>query len=299
MKKETIDKITLYHIRQRDKCYKKNGGTMKNIKLHNFCHGVLLPFIKLLRILRKEKLIIVGDKRTNKIKPAIYACTHIGGFDVENLFEAIKSPCYLFIADPKEVYANLDGLMLWLNGAIFFESYDKTDRNIAKIKACELMKSGGSLMIFPEGAWNIYESLPVMPLFWGTADIAIQSGADIIPVAIERFENKYYVNIGERIDCGSVGETDKEVITQILRDELAALKYEIWDSRGMYLRSELKDTRESFLNKMFGEKDTSFTVEDVIRTRFYPKDEVNETEVWKFMNDIEQRKENAFMWRRL
>ncbi len=170
-----VKKITQQHIASRYRKYEKYKGVMKHISTHNMFHRMLLPAIRLMRKFRKHELIVVADRRDKKEVSVIYACTHIGGFDIETLFEAIEDPCYLFLADPREIYFNFDGFLLWLNGVICFESDNRTDRNIAKEKAIELLKSGGSLMIFPEGAWNIYESLPVMPLFWGTADIAIKS----------------------------------------------------------------------------------------------------------------------------
>lgn len=200
-------------------------------------------------------------------KSVVYACTHIGGFDIENLFEAIKSPCYLFLADPREIYMNFDGCLLWLNGVICFESDDKEDRKFAKERAVNLLNAGGSLMIFPEGAWNIYESLPVMPLFWGTAGMAIEADVDIVPVAIERYDDEYCVNIGGNID---VKGADKSELTDLLRDKLASLKWEIWESKGINKREGLIDTREKFLETMFGDKNTSVTVEDVLKCRFYP-----------------------------
>lgn len=42
-------------------------------------------------------------------------------------------------------------------------------------------------MIFPEGAWNISENLLVMKLYTGAAEMAIRTGADIVPIAIEQF----------------------------------------------------------------------------------------------------------------
>ncbi len=266
-----VKKITQQHITSRYRKYEKHKGVMKHILTHNMFHRMLLPGIHLLRKIRKLELNVVADRRDKKETPVIYACTHIGGFDIETLFEAIADPCYLFLADPREIYINFDGFLLWLNGVICFESDNKMDRNIAKEKAIELLKSGGGLMIFPEGAWNIYESLPVMPLFWGTADIAIKSESTIVPVAIERYGKKYFVNIGRKVDNHLRTKMDKSILTQILRDEMATLKWEIWEKQGKHKRSDLDDCSETFLNQIFGEKNTSVTLEDVLKCRYYPK----------------------------
>jgi len=267
-----VEIVSQMHMAYRHKKYEKASLAMQGMSIHNAFHCMLVPVIRLIRKLRKIDLIIIGNKQSiHKNKSVIYACTHIGGFDIESLFEAIRVPCWLFLADPKEIYLNFDGIMLWLNGVICFESNDKQDRGIAKERARELLESKGSLMIFPEGAWNIYESLPVMPLFWGTADLAIQANVPIVPIAIERYEEKYYVNIGEAIEEHIQMNIDKKVLTQKLRDCLATLKWEIWESKGIHKRAQLEDTKDSFLEQMFDEKNTSVTIEEVLRCRYYPK----------------------------
>lgn len=54
-------------------------------------------------------------------------------------------------------------------------------------------------MIFPEGAWNVTENLPVMPLFAGAAEMGILTGAEIVPIAFEKYGKDFYVNIGKNI----------------------------------------------------------------------------------------------------
>lgn len=263
--------IDQFHIKRRKIRYEKTNGKLYGIKIHNLMHKILLPFIKLTRFLRRQKLVIVNDRRIRKIVPTIYACTHIGGYDVESLFEAIVNPCYLFLGDPREVYYNLDGLLLFLNGVICLDLYDKDDRYIAKQTAISLLKQGGSLMIFPEGAWNITENKPVMYLFSGAAQMAIASGADIIPVAVERYGDSYYVNIGENIECKDETSDDKEKLTEKLRDTLATLKWEIWERKGMCKRCMIStDYSDKFLKEIIGEKNTSYTVEDVWNTMYRP-----------------------------
>lgn len=267
-----VEIVSQMHMFYRYKKYEKDKLSIHGMPIHNAFHCMLVPVIRLLRKLRKIDLIIIGNKQSiQKNKSVIYACTHIGGFDIESLFEAIKVPCWLLLADPKEIYLNFDGIMLWLNGVICFESNDKQDRAIAKDRARELLESKGSLMIFPEGAWNIYESLPVMPLFWGTADLAIKANVPIVPIAIERYREKYYVNIGEAIEEHLHTDIDRNILTQKLSDCLATLKWEIWESKGIHKRAQLEDTKDSFLEQMFDEKNTSVTIEEVLRCRYYPK----------------------------
>ena len=222
------DELDQYYIQKRKKYYEKHGAVPKFIKLHNFLHWLLVPCIMLLRKINRVKLSVICDERTKTKDSVIYACTHIGGVDIESAFEAIKSPCWLFLGDPREVYKNIDGFMLSLNGVICLDSKDKDDRRIAKETAIGLLQNGGSLMIFPEGAWNISVNQPVMGLFSGTADIAIQSKAQIVPVALECYGKDMYVAIGKNIEVAGAWE-DKYELTSYLRDALVTLKWRIFE----------------------------------------------------------------------
>lgn len=62
---------------------------------------------------------------------------------------------------------------------------------IAKERGIQLLRQGGNLLIFPEGAWYVTENQIVMRLFEGAADMAIQSKADIIPIAIDQKEKNF------------------------------------------------------------------------------------------------------------
>lgn len=290
-------KIDQFHIRARKRSFKHTNGKVSAISLHNAFHHLLLPCVKMLRILRRQKLFLISDKRTtNNEKSVIYACTHIGGYDVECLFEAIKSPCFLFLGDPRELYVNLDGLMLYLNGVICLDSYDKEDRHIAKQTAISLLQQGGNLMIYPEGAWNIFDNQPVMGLFMGTAEIAIAAKAEIVPVAIERYDNNYYVSIGKNICCADYMIEEKVYLTEFLRNELASLKWEIWESIGITARTTISDgCKRLFLDEIFTGKDTSYTLKDVTDTMYKDKKLTSPREAFAYLLDLKPNRQNAFL----
>lgn len=260
--------LTDIHKTRRRKSYEKYGVKIRAMCIHNAFHKILFLTIKLLRILRKQELIILADKRKKTDKPVIYAVTHIGGFDAEVGFETVNSPAWIFVGDPRELYYNFDGLMLFLNGVICIETNDKEDRAIGKNKAIELLKRGGNLLIYPEGAWNISENLLVEPLFAGATDMAVITGADIIPVALEVYGNTYYANVGENVPSTEFEGLSREEATILLRDIMATLKWEILESQEICSRNELPDNYgEIFLNKILTSKKTSYSVEDIVSTR--------------------------------
>lgn len=295
------DELDLYYINKRKQVYSKTGGVPKRIKLHNFLHWLLVPCIILLRKINGIKLTIVCDERKKTKKPVIYACTHIGGVDIETAFEAIKNPCWLFLGDPREIYKNFDGVMLSMNGVICLDSKDKEDRRIGKETAIGLLKTGGSLMIFPEGAWNISVNQPVMGLFSGTAEIAIKSGAEIVPVAMECYDKHMYVAIGENMDVSEYSLEDKYRLTGKLRDNLATLKWHIFEAVGVQKRSDIPaDYREKFINSIINDnKDTSYTEQDVIDTMFVDKNVTTYEEAFEHLNNVYPTMQNAFLFNNL
>lgn len=262
--------------------------------IHYFLVGVLI----VLRLFAKRQVKVISDKRIPTDKPVLYACTHIGAHDVEATFEAIKTPCYLFMADAREIYRTLDGMMLYLNGVIFFDTEDKEDKRVAKARALSLLKAGGRLLIYPEGAWNITENEIVMPLYAGTAEMAILTGAEIVPMAIERYGERYMAAIGKNLSAEGLKVEDKYELTNQLRDVLADLKWLIWENEGIQPRQELPENySEWFLNDVMHCEAATYTLEDVLATRFRTKEMKELEEVRHHLDKVVPRKENVFLWR--
>ena len=291
------DELDQYYIQQRRRYYDKYGAVPKFIKLHNLCHWLLWPCIVLLRKISGIELTVVCDERVKSKESVVYACTHIGGVDIETAFEVIKDPCWLFLGDPREVYKNIDGFMLGLNGVICLDSKDKDDRRIAKETAIGLLRNGGSLMIFPEGAWNISVNQPVMGLFSGTADIAIQSKAQIVPVALECYGKHIYVVIGRNIDVADIWQ-DKYELTSYLRDALATLKWRIFESIGVQRRKDIPENyHQIFIDGIINDnKDTSYTEQDVINTMFRDRNVTTYEDSFAHLNEITPTMQNAFLF---
>lgn len=291
------DELDQYYIRKRKQYYENHGAVPKFIKLHNLFHWLLVPCIILLRKINGIKLTVICDERARTKEPVVYACTHIGGVDIESAFEAIKRPCWLFLGDPREVYKNIDGFMLGLNGVICLDSKDKQDRQIAKETAIGLLQNGGSLMIFPEGAWNISVNQPVMGLFSGTADIAIQTKAQIIPVAMECYGKHMYVAIGKSIAVADIWQ-DKYELTNYLRDALATLKWRIFEAVGEQSRKDIpEDYRQTYIDSIINDnKDTSYTEQDVIDTMFRDRSITTAKEAFAHLSTLTPTTQNAFLY---
>lgn len=274
----------------------RSGKSPRGIAWRKRIHGLIHILLTASRVFARQQLTIIGDKRTRSGRPLIYACTHVGRYDIEMALQLIRGPAYFLMGDPGAVYKNFDGAVLWLNGVIFVDTAYKEDRYIGKENCIKVLEQGASLLIFPEGAWNITENQIVMPLFPGTAEMAIRTGAEIVPIAIEQYGKHYYANVGENISPVGYTLTQRQELTDLLRDALCTLKWDIWTRFPPVSRADLpSDAAKQFLDSIMRESENGYTVEEIIRTRYHTK-EVSPEEAFAHLQTLSPRRENAFLW---
>lgn len=280
--------------------YDHGDLNIKHLLGHRTFNRILVRLIGIQRVFNRQKLIIVNDKHHNNGKTMIFSPTHIGGVDVEMAFAGVHEPAWLMLADPREMYCNFSGAMLRLNGVIVFDADQKKDRYIAKMRSIELLKRGANMIIFSEGAYNISPNRLLMYPYVGTAEIAMETGLDIVPVALVRNGNDYYMNIGKNIDVSNNTADEKYELTDKLRETLAELVWEIVEQLPITKRRDLRsDYYDSvFLKEMFADNgDYTYTVEDVKNTLLKPKHIVEYEDAFSFMHTLNPKKENAFLFR--
>ena len=276
----SLPELEQYYLDQR-RIYFEHNEPFQGIKFRKALHPLLLCVLKLMHIIVGQKITIIGDKRTSTKCPVIFAATHIGWDDIEMIFTAIGDHAYLFWGDPRESYKTIDGLLLDLNGSIVCDTSNKSDRYIGKETCIRWLEQGGNLLIFPEGVWNTSENLPVQHLFPGTAEMAIRTNVDIIPIAISQFGKEYRVNIGANISCKDYSLTQKQELTDYLRDTMATLKWEIYETQSIAKRSSIpndfvKQYREMFLEQAKG----VYTWADFANTTYRPRNRVSPVEAF-------------------
>lgn len=265
-----LDQLIEYYRNERKYIY-ENNIPVKGIKWRKRIHKIMFAIIKMKRVLLHQKLTILHDEREDTDKPIIYACTHIGRYDIEMALESIQDTCFLFLGSPGKLYRSLDGVLVYLFGFIGCDTTEKEDRHIAKELAIRTLKQGGNILIFPEGAWNITENQVVMKLYTGTIEMSIRSGADIVPIAIEQYEKSFYINIGKNISLDETSDLNKKrKLSDDLRDTLCTLKWEIWEQFPITKRSSLTENMgQIFVEKIMSETANDYTIEEIERDRFH------------------------------
>ena len=260
--------------------------------------------MKLDKIINRRTTKLIGDQRQKTDRPKIYVGTHIGRYDIESSIEIINESAWFLMGDPGETYLNFDGEMLEKAGTIFFDTDDETDRHIALETCVKILKQGGNILLFPEGAWNLETVYPVQELFAGVAEMAIRTGAEIIPIGIEQYYGKflkhYYMNIGKNISVEGASLSDKKSIAEIVRSKLMDLRWEIWEYHGIEKRASLpndwNDAKQAYIDSIMQDTENGYTVEEIERTRYHAKNKPpTPDQVFSYLENIEIDSDNAFL----
>lgn len=283
------------YYEQREK-FEKTLLSKLSLSKRQKLYPILRTIIKVRNKLNGYKIKCIGNKSTPTDKPKIFSITHIGKLDIETVITYIKEHFILLTGDFENLYGTVDGTFLMLNGCVFVRKDDTADRHLSKEKMIGVLKSGGNLMWFPEGVWNLSSNLPVLQMPYGIIDVAQQADAVIIPIAIEEHEKKFIINIGENFYvCKKKNELILEI--QRLRDHMASLKYEIWESEPSALRSQLpqfSEMKESFLTKRFSQ--WTLPKERIFSWVFKPKNIITADEAYKHLDLVEPNLSNAFLF---
>lgn len=104
-------------------------------------------------------------------------------------------------------------------------------------KLYKILSSGGSVIWFPEGTWNLTDNLLMLPMRYGIVKMATKANVPIVPISIHYAGNKIYSTVGESITIG-INEDAITAITQ-LRDIMATMKYEQMETCGVYKKSDV------------------------------------------------------------
>lgn len=293
-----LPELEQYYRNQRRMRF-ENNEPFRGIKFRKMLHPILVCGLKLMHLISGQKITIVGDKRVPTDRPVIFAATHIGWDDIEMIFTAIGDHAYLFWGDPRESYKTMDGMLLDLNGVIICDTDHKTDRYIGKETCVRWLGQGGNLLIFPEGVWNTTENLPVQCLFPGTAEMAIRTNADIIPIAISQVGKEYRVNIGANISCNGFSLSQKQALTESLREAMATLKWEIYETQSITKRNTIPENFVAEYRKMFLEQAQGvYTWEEFLNMAYRPRNITAPKAAFDHLDHLIPCRENAFLFRK-
>lgn len=221
---------------------------------------------KILMQMRTYDLVVDGTENIPE-SPVIYAVHHGGITDVPDMVEAI--PDYAVLLAGKDNIDFASKCLLFLVGTVFVNRKDKSDRRRAKDKIIRILKKGRSILIFPEGTWNLSPSKLHLPLTWGCIDIARKAGVAIVPVAHEYFYDesvldgkeriqKVHIRFGNPVQLSGTDSIEEQLAQ--LEEAFATVRWSILEEQALTKRAEIPDVYyknfiQSKINSFPGDKD--------------------------------------------
>ena len=211
------------------------------------------PYVKVLLHMKSRicGLIyeVIGD--ASNLEPnetVVYAGTHIGKYDWEMLKEALELYSYTIAGDWELMYGEFADYFFRLTGVIYVDTEDKADRRNTLSMMIKALKNDVPIFLFPEGIWNVSESLPLYQIYPGALKAAKAGSVPIVPIAIDQRKKHFTINVGEKF---YVESEDWKAECEKLRDVLATLKWKIWEH---YPREKRTDIPENYYHNFLTER---------------------------------------------
>ncbi len=163
----------------------------------------LAPFlIKIMKLVTDVKVTtyIEGDKSDESIKvnnhdqikaflepysdkPLIFIPMHICKYDIEVVYETIRSHLLLLSGTEERMHGTINGFFLNLNGINYVDRSNIIDRKLSFQKMINDLNRGYNIMYFPEGTWNISPEKLMLPISYKIIQLAMKTDAFFVPIA--------------------------------------------------------------------------------------------------------------------
>jgi len=199
--------------------------------IHKLVHPIALQILKRIHGLNVH---ILNDAPVTD-SGVIYMANHSCKWDFPVAASVITKHVYVLVGKQPLFFSDWMGFQI--NGTIWVDRKDKTDRKNCYEKMKQMLFRDNRILIFPEGTWNLTESIPMLPIYRGGVKLAIDTGKPIITIAMEYVDKNCYVMFGEKIYV-SLNEDCNEVTTKV-RDRFATLRWYIWEQLPFVTRAEI------------------------------------------------------------
>ena len=228
-------------------------------------------------------------------RPFIFVANHYGIDDIPIACEVVKRHVYVLLTSLDRM--SINGMLMRANGVVWVNRLDKESKAAAKGELLRHLSLGRSILIFPEGVWNLSPNLLMLPMHYGIIDISLKANVPIVPIVTHCNDGCYYVRVGDAFQP----TTDKGASICRLRDIMATYLYE-------FIESVSLEKKENALSDCF-EKDILRRLSKYPRARknpkayreyesrliFQPEEVITADEAFAHLTNIEITKENAFL----
>lgn len=255
------------------------------------------PLRKALKLATKRNIIVDYYPTLEKNKPYIFASTHSFDEDIIAGLSTIDRNAYVLIGTTDQIDYNPQMYAAYINGMIYVDRLNEKSRKDSVDKMERILRSGSSILIFPEGGWNNTENLLCQKLFAGPYILAQRTGFEVVPICTynEIGKNEIHIKVGEPIDMHYKSKKDA---LMDLRDCLSTMMYESIEQYSTPIkRAELSgDIHEKYMEQRKNEYmrvKWSKDVWDEELTVYQDKSIISEQQIRKSLENVELTPNNA------
>lgn len=180
------------------------------------------------------RLVVSGTQRVDWTRPLVLVANHQSMIDICALFRAAPVPLQ-FLLKQELAAVPFVGTYARAMGMIFVSRGSAREASARMREAAGLVRAGATLCVFPEGTRS--RDGEVLPFKSGAFQVALEAGADVVPVSIEgsgrvlALQGLFRVRPGTiRLHFGTPiptsGITDRQVLAQQARAQVIALRGE-------------------------------------------------------------------------
>jgi 1-acyl-sn-glycerol-3-phosphate acyltransferase len=198
-----------------------------------------VPWVKVILWVCGVKVKVKGLENVDPDLPRIYMSNHQSYFDIFAFFAGLPID-FKYILKKELMRIPLFGIAARRGRHISIDRGNPRKAFESVQKAAEKIKSGYSVLIFPEGTRS--PDGHIQPFKWGGFRLAIQSGCDIVPLAISNSHNiaakgslkvnkgVIAINIGKPISIKDYTKKDIDKLLVRVREAVVAKLSEEQDS---------------------------------------------------------------------
>lgn len=181
------------------------------------------------------QITVLGEENVPKDVPVLYIGNHRSYYDILLTYTRVPRPTgYVAKVQMKKIPL----LNIWMKNlhCLFLDRENLKEGMKTILAAIELVKSGISICIFPEGTRN-KQNDTFLPFHQGSFKIAEKSGCPIIPIAINNtaniFEDHFpkirkthvVIEYGKPINMSSMVREEKKQISDIVLKEIKLMYF--------------------------------------------------------------------------
>ena len=227
------------------KTFVTDFGIKTRQKMFKHLQTVLRPPLE-----KQKKIVVEHFPSLQEGEAYIFASNHWFLEDFMITLATVDRDVFTLFGSTDQIeHSQASTFPIWLSGMVYVDRTNKEKRHDGIAKMSRLLKSGASVLVFPEGMYNNSENLLCLKMFSSPYTLNQETGAKVVPVAVYTLPelDTFYINYGEPMDF--TGMERKEAM-ELLRDTIATMHYEHIEKYGGLLKRSELDGRDIHMDFM-------------------------------------------------